>query len=78
MFNHWLQDYDDEQKILENQAYIIGSFINPALVKKILGADTETIETTDEEFEKFSKELLEHNRKEDQIIKKKRKRKIQG
>lgn len=81
MFFQWLEDYEDEQKLLENQAYLIGSFINPALVKKILGKDSEVYESTDEEFEEFSKKLFEHNRKEEQqkpVRRKKRKHKIQG
>ena len=34
MFYNWLEDFQDENKLLENQSYLIGSFINPELVKK--------------------------------------------
>ena len=80
MFNQWLEDFEDEQKLLENQAYLIGSFINPELVRKVLGKDSQVIESTDEEFEKFSEQFFKNNREEDQKnkSKRKRKRKIQG
>jgi hypothetical protein len=80
MFNNWLEDYSDEYKLLENQGYLIGSFINPEMVKKILGKDAKTFEASDEAFEKFSKELFDNNRKEDEeaakTMKRRRKRMI--
>jgi hypothetical protein len=39
MFNQWVEDYNDEFKLLENQGYLIGSFTNPEAVRKILGVD---------------------------------------
>lgn len=66
MFHNWIEDYGDEYKLLENQGYLIGSFINPEAVRKILGAsnnDGETYGSTDEEFEKLTKQLREQNRK---------------
>jgi hypothetical protein len=80
MFNNWIEDYSDEYKLLENQGYLIGSFINPEMVKKILGKGNKTFAASDEAFEKFSKELFDNNRREDaeaaKTIKKRRKRMI--
>ena len=77
MFHSWLEDFNDEQKMLENQGYLIGSFINPELVKRLLGADSETFTSSDKEFEELSKRIIEQNRSEDKALKKrKRKRKL--
>jgi hypothetical protein len=79
MFHNWLEDFVDDQKMLENQGYLIGSFINPELVKKLLGADGETFTSSDKEFDELSKRIIEHNRAEDKSLKKrKRKRKVKG
>lgn len=75
MFFNWIEDFNDEQKTLENQGYLIGSFINPEMVKKLLGASGETFESTDEEFEKLSEKILETNRQQQEKPKRKRAKK---
>lgn len=75
MFYSWIEDYNDEFKLLENQGYLIGSFINPEAVRKLLGKDTTTYASTDEEFDKLSKELFD--KKKDKYPHRRRKRKIQ-
>lgn len=57
MFYSWLEDFNDENKLLENQGYLIGSFIDPEAVRKILGKDGRTIEASEEDFEKLTKQL---------------------
>jgi hypothetical protein len=75
MFFQWLEDFNDDFKLLENQSYIIGSFVNPEAVKRMLGKDSETFEATDEDFDKFSRQILENNRMEEkETIKHRRKR----
>lgn len=79
MFHNWIEDFHDEHKTLENQGYLIGSFINPELVKRILGNDSETFESSDEEFEELSKRILEDNKELDKPLKKRqRKNKLKG
>jgi len=82
MFYNWLEDYADENKMLENQGMLIGSFSNPELVQKILGKDGQTFASSDEEFEETSRLVMEANKKADEekqkIKKRKRKRKIEG
>jgi hypothetical protein len=77
MFNNWIEDYNDEYKLLENQGYLIGSFINPEMVKKILGKDAKTFAASDEAFDKFSKELFAKNREEEKPKKRRAKRIIE-
>jgi hypothetical protein len=78
MFFSYLQDREDEREMLENQAYLIGSFTNPELVRKMLGDGAQSVSTSDEDFEK----TLEMIRKsgdiqpDKDIPKRKRKRKI--
>jgi hypothetical protein len=80
MFYNWMEDYKDDYQMLENHGYLVGSFINPEAVKKILGHGVKTHASTDEEFEEASKKLIERNRAEDEDKKprRKRKRKLQG
>ena len=79
MFHSWAEDYNDEQKMLENQSYLIGSFINPELVKRLLGKDGETHTSSDEEFEETSRRIFEDSRKQEESKpRRRRKRKIEG
>lgn len=82
MYYNWMEDYEDERVSLDNQGYLIGSFINPEAVKKLLGKDGETISQTDEEFEKTSQGMFRQFREEDAArkattTKKRKRRKIQ-
>lgn len=74
MFNNWIEDYNEEYKLLENLGYLIGSFINPELVKKILGKDAKTFTASDAAFDKFSKELFASNRAKEEPKKRRQKR----
>lgn len=73
-FNNWVQDQNDKVDLAKNHAYIIGSFINPEAVKKIIG-DGNTYSTTDEEFEKSTKMVMESSKAEDSTKSQRRKRK---
>lgn len=75
MFHNWVEDFYDEHKMLENQGYLIGSFINPELVRKVLGHDAETFTSDDEEFENLSKRIREQGLADNKNLKK-RKRKL--
>jgi hypothetical protein len=81
MFYNWIEDYNDENKLLENQGYLIGLFTNPELVQKMLGIGSNEHSSSDEEFEETSRRIMEMNKKIDKENSKKtrkRKRKIQG
>ena len=82
MFHSWVEDFFDEHKLLENQGYLIGSFINPEAVRKILGTDTEKFVSSDKEFEELSKRIregeLDSAAQQNQKKKRKRKLKLKG
>jgi hypothetical protein len=82
MFYNWMEDFEDENKLLENQGYLIGSFTNPELVQKMLGKGSHDISSSDEEFEETSRRIMEINKKIDEEknkkTRKRKKRKIQG
>lgn len=59
MFNHWVEDYNDNWKLLENVALLIGSFENPEAVRKILGKDSETFRSSDKDFEDTTRQIEE-------------------
>jgi|SRR5271165_7194227 len=81
MFYNWIEDFGDENKMLENQAMLIGSFTNPELVQKMLGHGVTKSVSSDEEFEKISKLIMEEDeqfeKEQKQTRKRKRKRKIE-
>lgn len=81
MQHSWAEDYNDEWKLLENNSYLTGSFINPEAVKQVLGKDGQTSVSTEEEFEETFKMVSEISRQieEDKLklYPRKRKRKIQ-
>lgn len=76
MFYNWIEDYNDDSKLLENQGYLIASFSNPEAVKKALGKDTTTYKASDEEFEQFSNELMRASQNEANKPKRRRKKVI--
>jgi hypothetical protein len=75
MFYNWIEDYNDEFKLLENQGYLIGSFTNPEAVQKILGKGDQQHASTDEEFEELSNKLF--TKQDEKLTHRRRKRKIQ-
>jgi len=84
MFYSWVEDYNDEFKLLENQGYLIGSFTNPEAVKKMIGRDGDKRVSSEAEFDETSRMIREQTlkdhkkQKEDQSKpKRRRKRKIQ-
>ena len=76
MFHNWIEDYNDEFKLLENQSYMIGSFTNPEAVRKMLGQGVETHKSSDAEFDKLSEQILT-NPEEKLTRRQKRKRNIE-
>jgi hypothetical protein len=78
MYHNWMADHDEDWQQLENQALFIGSFSNPEAVRKMLGKDSETFTSTDEEFEETSRKIAEESQKltEKEKRDKRRRRKI--
>ncbi len=76
MFENWIADQNDEVEIVKNHAYLVGSFINPEAVKKLLGESGQVHESSDEEFE-ASTQMVMNEAKSDKK-KTKRKRKLKG
>jgi hypothetical protein len=78
MFHSWIQDLNDENKLLEDQGYLIGSFINPELVKKVLGLGGDTYSSSEEDFENTTKMLLDDIKKSEKGKRKRKRRIING
>lgn len=83
MYASWAEDYNDQFEMLKNHGYLVGSFINPEAVKKVLGkgtsdysSDEESYEKTLEMIRKQSKEEIK-KKEEEEKSKKRRKRKKQ-
>lgn len=60
MFYNWFEEQKEKIEITKNQAYLIGSFINPEAVKKLMSGNN-TIQSSDEEFEQ-SIEMVKNNK----------------
>jgi len=75
MFSHWIEDQSEKIDILKNHGYLIGSFINPEAVSKILGSGSKHFESTEEDFEETSRLIFEHNNMEEKKEQSKRKKK---
>lgn len=56
-FFHWLNENNNKYELAKNHAYIIGGFINPEAVKKLLGTGNKTSsdEDMDEAMEMIAK-----------------------
>ena len=59
MFYSWLEDYEEKNEMIKNHGYLVGSFINPEAVKKML--DSTNISVSDEEFDATSEEIRRVN-----------------
>lgn len=72
MYTNWIQDQDEKQEFAKNYSILTGSFSNPQMAQRMMKA--ETVVSSEEDFDKISKEI----RKEaEQTVKtKKRRRKI--
>jgi hypothetical protein len=85
MFYNWVEDQKEKIEITKNHAYLIGSFINPEAVKKLMG-EGNTIQSSEEEFEESIKmvknnkinlnDLIKNNIKPTTSTKRKKRRKI--
>jgi hypothetical protein len=59
MQHSWAEDYQDSWKLLENNSYLTASFMNPEGVKQAMGSDSETMVSSDEDFEASSRLVKE-------------------
>lgn len=75
MQHSWAEDYQDSWKLLENNSYLTASFMNPEGVKQAMGSGTETMSSSDEEFEEASRMIREMSENIEKNKPRKRKRK---
>ena len=68
MFYSWLEDKNDQYELAKNLGYLIGSFTNPEAVKQAMGQGMMRSSSSYEEFEELSKNIVERNRKEEEIL----------
>lgn len=51
MFENWQADKTDLNEIAKNHAYLLASFSHPEQVRKLVGADTKTHESNEEDVQ---------------------------
>lgn len=65
MFESWAEDKRERAEEAKNLGYLIGSFTNPEMVRKLIAAEANTFVSNDDEFDELSKQILEENRRKD-------------
>ena len=75
MFNHWLEDQNENIELFKHHGYLVGSFINPEAVQKILNDNN--VSLSDEEFDIASdivRNTIEQKQQEEQVKPKRRRK----
>ncbi len=79
MFYSWIEERKEEVDFHKNQAYLIGGFINPSMLSKIINKDENVVSSTDEDFEKTLEMIKESGKDMENnasLRKRKRRKKI--
>lgn len=74
MYTHWLQDSGDVRELAKEQAYCIGSFIDPERAAKASGEGVNQVQSSDEEFDESFEMVQKQALAEMEEKEKKRKR----
>lgn len=80
MYESWYADLEDKNEFARNYSILQGSFANPEMARKMVKLENPDFESSDEDYEKLSKSMIEKNRKEQDTLPKlkRRKRKLKG
>lgn len=65
LYESWCRDLEEQNEFARSYAILQGSFTNPDLAHKMIKSENPDFETSDEDFEKISKQMVENNRKQD-------------
>jgi hypothetical protein len=74
MFYSWVEERKEIQNAERDQAYLIGGFVNPSLLQKMLNEDSNSISTSDEDFEQSLKIIKDSHQDTENTASLKRKR----
>lgn len=74
IYESWVKDQEEEAETVKNNAYLLGSFINPEMVNRILDAEKNSHTMSDEAFDELSEKIRNFNSVK--ISKRKRKHKL--
>lgn len=64
MYESWYVDLEDKNEFAKSYAILQGSFANPEMARKMVKLDNPDFESSDEDFDKVSKSIVEKNRQE--------------
>lgn len=74
MYESWCRDQEEENEFAKSYAILTGSASNPEWARRIIKSENPDFESSEEDYENLSKQMLEENRKP--ISKHRRKRKL--
>lgn len=60
MFYNWAEDYHEKHESYKHLGYLIGSFIDPAAVKRLL--ETNKFVSSDKDFDESTRMILEEKK----------------
>ena len=81
MFYSWLEDKNENHESYKNHAYLVGGFVNPTMLQKIIDSDNDRVAISDQDFEesmRIVKESGENNMENPASLKRRRRRKKIG
>jgi Glu-tRNA(Gln) amidotransferase subunit E-like FAD-binding protein len=63
MYESWLSDFEEQNEFARSYAILQGSFANPEMAQKMIKSENPVFESSEEDFERTTQEMLEKNRK---------------
>jgi hypothetical protein len=63
MYESWCRDVEEKNEFAKSYAILQGSFVNPDMARKMIKSENPDFESTDEDYEKLSRQMIEDNRK---------------
>jgi hypothetical protein len=76
LYESWCRDLEEQNEFARSYAILQGSFTNPDLAHKMIKSENPDFETSDEDFEKVSQQIIEQNKKEDSLKHRRRRKTI--
>jgi hypothetical protein len=63
MYENWCRDKEEENEFAKSYAVLTGSASNPEWARRIIKSDNPDFESSDEDYENTTRQMLETNRK---------------
>ena len=75
LYESWCKDLEEENEFARSYSILQGSFANPEMASRMIKSENPDFESSDEDFERASQQMIEQNRSENQRLVRRRRRK---